>query len=310
LIRNFFKEAQEIPEGSTSKRSRRKGTSDKTQSTPTHTVKKTKEKTEGKNPIKKRSIEAIHQNPSSEEDHQVLSERIVHLQSAMTKKKGKEKQKEKDSSPQYVRRSNGLKGNMRKVQTKGPHFIDLGEVTPEQTPAGSSPSRAQPNIEASPQDVDMNPFWPDFEENSPPQYFGDSPRKTTPEIDPKQQKVYDYIEYLERIATGPSTSSTQPHIAQEDLTKSLKQEIFELEVLNRHIKNENEALKEQNRLDKIIHDNTMLHLGLWHKKNRKLEKKCRKLSKALINLKFRCLMKKPRMLAASRKKRIILDVLA
>ena len=90
----------------------------------------------------------------------------------------------------------------------------------------------------------------------------------------------------------------------------MKQEVFELEVLNRHIKNENEALKEQRKLDKIIHDNTMLHLGLWQKKNRKLKKKCQKISRALINLKYRCLMKKPRMLAAPRKRRRGLDVLA
>jgi len=115
---------------------------------------------------------------------------------------------------------------------------------------------------------------------------------------------------LEKIATGPSTSSTQPHTVQEALVQSLKQEVFELEVLNRHIKNENETLREQIRLDKIIHDNTMLHLGLWQKKNRKLKKKCRRLSKALINLKFRCLMRKPRMLAVPRKRRRGLDVLA
>ena len=125
----------------------------------------------------------------------------------------------------------------------------MGEVKPEQTPAGHSPSHSQPNVEHSPphsqsnieaslQDIDMSPFQPDFEDNSPPQHFGDIPRKTTPEIDPKQQEVYDYIESLERTTTGPSTSSTQPHTAQEDLVQSLKQEIFELEVLNRHIKNE------------------------------------------------------------------------
>ena len=110
----------------------------------------------------------------------------------------------------------------KKTQTKGPHFIDLGEGTPKQTLADHIPSHSQPdvehspphsqlNVETSPQDVDMSPFQLDFEVNSPPQHFGDSPRKTTPEIDPKQQEVYDYIESLERIATGPSTSSIQPH---------------------------------------------------------------------------------------------------
>ena len=92
--------------------------------------------------------------------------------------------------------------------------------------------------------------------------------------------------------------------------QSLKQEVFELEVLNRHIKQENGALKEQSKVDKIIHDNTMLHLGVWQKKNKKLKKKCRKLSRELINLKFRCLIRKPRMVVAPRKKRRGLDVLA
>ena len=92
--------------------------------------------------------------------------------------------------------------------------------------------------------------------------------------------------------------------------QSLKQEVFELEVLNRHIKQENEALKEKIKVDKIVHDNTMLHLGLWQNKNRKLKKKCKKLSRALINLKFRCLVKKPRTILASRRKRRRLDVLA
>ena len=93
----------------------------------------------------------------------------------------------------------------------------------------------------------MSPSQPDFEDNSPPRNFGDNLIKTTPEIDPKQQEVYDYIETLERTATGPSTLSTQPHTAQDDLVQSLKQEVFELELLNRYIKNENETLKEQSK---------------------------------------------------------------
>ena len=63
-------------------------------------------------------------------------------------------------------------------------------------------------------------------------------------------------------------------------------------------------------MDKIIHDNTMLHLGLWQKKNRKLKKKSKRLSRALINLKFKCLMRKPRMTVVPRKKKRRLDVLA
>jgi len=86
------------------------------------------------------------------------------------------------------------------------------------------------------------------------------------------------------------------------LIQSLKQEIYELKVLNRHIQNENETLKEKNKLEKIIHDNTILNLGLWHKKNRKLKKKIRRLKISLINLKYKCLMMKPRMIVIARNK--------
>ena len=65
-------------------------------------------------------------------------------------------------------------------------------------------------------------------------------------------------------------------------------------------------------MDKMVHDNTMLHLGLWQKKNRRLKKRGKKLSRALINLKFKCLVRKPRMMMmmASKKKKRGLDVLA
>ena len=77
-----------------------------------------------------------------------------------------------------------------------------------------------------------------------------------------------------------------------------------------HIKQENEILKEQNKLDKSMHDNTTLHLGLLHKENRKLKKKNKKLNRTIINLKFKLLMKNTRMkLTSKRNIRIRLDVL-
>ena len=108
MVRNFFKDPQETPESSTSRRSRRKTTIDKIQDTPTNIVEETsreerlsksrKEKTEGKKPRKpkgKRNIEVVHQTPepSSGEDQQILSKRLVYLQeqSVAAKKKGKEK---------------------------------------------------------------------------------------------------------------------------------------------------------------------------------------------------------------------------
>ncbi len=178
--------------------------------------------------------------------------------------------------------------------TKGrqSHFVDLGtlEKTPIQLDIEHSPPREE------------SPFQQERESSF--QEFEFRPRQT-PDIDPDQQKAYDYLETLEQSATGPST--IVPH---DEQVKSLKQEVFELEVLNRHIKQENEALKEQSKLDKIVHDNTMLHLGLWQKKNRKLKKKCKKLSRDLINLKFRCLVRKPRTNLVVRRKRRRLDVFA
>jgi len=183
----------------------------------------------------------------------------------------------------------------------------LGGETPEKPPAGRSPPRPQQSIETSPPHGE-SPSRPEVESSpSPPQDSELSPRKT-PEIDPSQQEEYDYLESLEKSAVGPST--ILPHMTPDAQVQSLKQEVFELEVLNRHIKQENEALKEQIKVDKIIHDNTKLHLGLWQKKNKKLTKKCRKLSRELINLKFRCLIRKPRMVVAPKKKKGGLDVLA
>ena len=112
-----------------------------------------------------------------------------------------------DTSSQNLRRSSRLKGKLRKVQTKGPHFIDLGGETPEQPlaiPPGRGPHHTpipQPDFENSPSrlDFEISPSQPDF---------GDIPRKTTPEIDPTQQEMYDFIESLEKTATDQGTSST------------------------------------------------------------------------------------------------------
>lgn len=109
---------------------------------------------------------------------------------------------------------------------------------------------------------------------------------------------------------GSSRNLEQLVNPQQPLTDSLKQKIYELEILNKHIKKENETLTEQSKLDKAIHDNTILHLGLWYKKNRKLKRENRNLNKTIINLKYRLLMEKTRMAVTSkRSKRRKLDVL-
>ena len=92
---------------------------------------------------------------------------------------------------------------------------------------------------------------------------------------------------------------------------TLKQEIYELEILNKHIKQENESLKEKNHLEKVISDNTILQLGIWCKKNNKMEKRNGYLNRKVISLKYKLLMKKPIMVITSRKgKKRNLDVLA
>jgi len=233
--------------------------------------------------------------PSVEEDSQTLADRLSQLQAAaLSKKKQKEKQSaQQKSTSVQVRRSSRLKERMSVTKEKQSHFIDLGEGTPEKAPT-------QLDLESTPP-REESPFQPEPQTEFD---FEHSPRRT-PEIDPDQQEVYNYLETLEQSVAGPSTI-----LPLNEQVQSLKQEVFELEVLNRHIKQENEALKEQSKVDKMVHDNTMLHLGLWQKKNRKLKGKCKKLSRALINLKFRCLVKKPRTILAARRKKRRLDVLA
>ena len=126
------------------------------------------------------------------------------------KEKGKQSIGKGSTSPPYLRRSTRLRGRGSKTQIKRPHFIDLGEDTPEKPPAGHSPPRPQPSIEISPPHIDESPSRPELESSPPPpQDFEVSPKRT-PEVDPSQQEVYDYLESLEKTSAGPST--TLPHM--------------------------------------------------------------------------------------------------
>ena len=68
---------------------------------------------------------------------------------------------EEDTSPQPVRRSSRLKGKLKTVKTKGPHFIDLGEETPEK-PTATSPDRSPHHTSISQPNVDMSPSRPEL----------------------------------------------------------------------------------------------------------------------------------------------------
>ena len=91
----------------------------------------------------------------------------------------------------------------------------------------------------------------------------------------------------------------------------LRRDKYELEVLNRHIKNENDILREQVKLKSDMNTSLSLQMEKLYKASEKLKKKNKKLSKALINLRFKLVIKKPRRPSTSRKsRRRSLDVLA
>ena len=65
-------------------------------------------------------------------------------------------------------------------------------------------------------------------------------------------------------------------------------------MLNRHIKNEDEILREQVKLKSDMNTNLSLQMEKLYKASEKLKKKNKKLSRALINLRFKLVIKKPR----------------
>ena len=70
-------------------------------------------------------------------------------------------------------------------------------------------------------------------------------------------------------------------------------------------------MKMHNQIDKTINDNTLLHLGLWLKKNKKLKNRNIYLNRQIINLKYKHPMKKPRVAVTSkRENKLKLNVLA
>lgn len=91
----------------------------------------------------------------------------------------------------------------------------------------------------------------------------------------------------------------------------LKQEIFELQTLNRCIQKENQILKAQGENQIAKNGNLLLHLSLWYKKNKKVKQKNRSLKRQVINLKNKILIKNPRMTVVREKGKMMkLDVLS
>jgi len=262
--------------------------------------KKKQKQDKGKSVIQETDQTLEHSN-DEERDSQPLAQRLakLHEKIALSKKvkvqKPRKKAQKETQSAATVRRSSRLQNKGKATRTL---FVDLS--TPEKgaikTDLDDSPQR-----EAATPPREDSPFQPEFETEIEHEY---SPRKS-PIVDPVQQDVYNYFETLEQNTAGPS--NVIPHEQQIDL---LKQEIYELEVLNRHIKQRNEEMKQQADIAKAIQDNTFLHMSMWQKKHSRLKKRCRRLNRALINLKFRCMFKRPKVNVSTQRKRRRLDVLA
>ena len=80
---------------------------------------------------------------------------------------------------------------------------------------------------------------------------------------------------------------------------------------NRHIKNENGILREQVKLKSDMNTTLSLQMKKLYKASGKLKKKNKKLNRALINLRFKLVIRKPRMpLNTKQIRKRKLDVLA
>jgi len=129
-----------------------------------------------------------------------------------------------------------------------------------------------------------------------------------PEIDPAQQKIYNYVETLEKRASESRDRTPSPPKSAVDI---LRRDKYELEILNRHIKNENEILREQVKLKTDMNSTLSLQMQKLYKASEKLKKKNKKLTRALTNLRFKLVIRKPRRpLTARQSRRRGLDVLA
>jgi len=173
-------------------------------------------------------VQETYQTPenSSEEDSQPLAQRLakLHEKTALSKKakiqKPRQKAQKEKQSVATVRRSSRLQNKRRATRS---FFIDLS--TPEKG-AIKSDLEDSPQRDAATPPREDSPFQPEFETETEYEY---SPRKS-PIVDPAQQEVYNYFETLEQNTAGPS--NIIPHEQRIDI---LKQEIYELEVLNRHL---------------------------------------------------------------------------
>ena len=105
---------------------------------------------------------------------------------------------------------------------------------------------------------------------------------------------------MERKASESRDRTPSPPLSEIDV---LRRDRYELEILNRHIKNENDILKEQVKLKTSMNSTLSLQMDKVEKANEKLKKRNKKLIRALINLSFKLVIRKPRRPLTSRQRR-------
>lgn len=150
---------------------------------------------------------------------------------------------EKNENPTKLRRSSRLNDIVKKIGIKERGVINIEEEeTPKKIP------------------VDRSPLH---------QYEAD-PNRGTPNIDPAQQRIYDYVESLEGKALEEQEISLSP---QEPPIETMRRDNYEFKILNRHIKNENEILREQVKLKNDMNNTLTLQMRALYKASMKLKKK-------------------------------------
>ena len=125
-----------------------------------------------------KAVENKHDTLSQEESEELIYEKLEKFRKQVrVKRKEKITSKytdEENENPLKLRRSSRLKGIMKKTLVKNIEIINIeDEETLVQTPVDRSPLHQ----------------------------FEEDPDRRTPDIDPSQQKIYDYVESFQRKAS-------------------------------------------------------------------------------------------------------------
>ena len=140
-----------------------------------------------------------------EDSEEIISEKLDEIKKQLKKENIIRKYaKERGEGPSQLRRSHRLRGILKKTGVRQTGIINIED---EETPTARSPEYQ---------------YEEDLDEG-------------TPETDPAQQKIYNYVESLEKRASESRGRTPSPPESAIDV---LRRDKYELEVLNRHIKNE------------------------------------------------------------------------